>query len=233
MPAGVDLVRESAGAVGIAMFSNVPSAMTSMRNRRQVLNALAVAFAMPWSANAQNRAAKELIAGISVLPWLTVGHSTVDSVRGPIQALMNASPRPWYREGRSEITGGSVMTVSTLAGDGMVGEKGLRILSMVFDPSKRLQLAIFMVQRGWKDANVNPLIQRISNRYSALAAPVRIQDRQSEASDYYVFFDMGRFIVEISIPQSGDLIEVNFTTKEIHARMRMADGTYELFKPYL
>ncbi|WP_218383175.1 hypothetical protein [Acidovorax sp. sic0104] len=125
------------------------------------------------------------------------------------------------------------MTLSTLAGRGLANEDGLRIFTMVFDRNQRAQLAIFVVDKGWKDANVQPLISRLRARYASFATPVRLQDGDSEATDYYYFFDIGRFCIEITIPQHGTNATVYFTTKEIHRQLRIADRSYDVFKNYL
>lgn len=207
---------------------------TPTLSRRAAIYAIAAA-GIPALASAQpKRTPKELIASVPVLPWLTVGVSTLASVQGPVQSMLSVEPpRPWFRDGPSEITGGSFMNISQLNGSGMVGEQGLRILTIVFDPQKVVQLVMFSVERGWQDANIKPLINRITSRYLHLADPVLIRDGESEATDYFVFFDLGRFVVEIMVPQHGTFLTVNFTTKEINQRMRTADGTFHLFKPYL
>lgn len=208
--------------------------LKSTLNRRAVLCTIAAAGIPALASATPKKIPKELIASVPVLPWLTVGVSTQSSIRGPIQSMLSGEPpKPWFREGPSEITGGSYMNISRLAGNGMLGETGLRILTIVFDTQKVAQLVIFSVERGWQDANIKPLINRITSRYLHMADPVIIRDGESEATDYFVFFDMGRFVVEIMVPQHGTFLTVNFTTKEIHKRMRLADGTYQLFKPYL
>jgi len=202
--------------------------------RRRELLGLASLLILPVDAvKAQSKATQHLVAAIPVFPWLQIGQTTLSEMRGPVQAMLSANPRPWYRDGPSEITGGTFMTVSTLAGNGVANEDGLRIFTTVFDTNQRAQLAIFVVEKGWNDANVQPLIKRMTARYSAYASPVRIQDGESDATDYYIFFDIGRFCIEITIPQHGTNATVYFTTKEIHRKLRMADRTYDLFKPYL
>lgn len=217
------------------MESTPVQLMTKKKNfRRKLLAAigLMVAGGLPVLA-AVRKTPKELIASVPVFPWLNIGQTTLQNAQGPIQAMLSSSPPPLFREGPSEITGGSFMTVSSLHGSGMLGETGLRVLTIVFDKNKCAQLAIFVVDRGWNNANTQPLLNRIAERYSSYAEPVRIQDAQSDATDVYYFFDLGRFVIEISVPQFGDFLQVVFTTKEIHAQMRMADRTYDLFKPYL
>ena len=207
--------------------------VTPMLNRRVVLCSIAACGVSPFALATPKRIPKELIASVPVFSWLTVGSSTHSSVRGPIQSMLSATPRPWFREGPSDITGGTFMNISHLQGNGMLDEVGLRILTIVFDTERIAQLVMFSVDRGWQDKNLKPLINRITSRYSHMTDPVVVQDGESEATDFFVFFDMGKFVVEIQVPQHGTFLTVNFTTKAIHQKMRMADGTFHLFKPYL
>lgn len=202
-------------------------------SRRDLLVLVGALGLMPAVSQAQNPAARHLVGALPVFPWLKIGQTTVNEVRGPVQSMMNASPKPWFRQGASEITGGTFMSISTMAGRGIADEDGLRILTMVFDPSQRAQLAIFVVDKGWNNANVQPLINRITSRYASFAAPVRIQDGESEATDAYYLFDIGRYVIEIAIPQHGTNATVYFATKELHRKVRMADRTYDLFKSHL
>lgn len=201
--------------------------------RRDLLGLASLLLLPPGASMAQSKPAQHLVAAIPVFPWLLIGQTTLSEMRGPVQAMLSANPRPWYRDGPSEITGGTFLSISTLAGNGVANEDGLRIFTTVFDRNQRAQLVIFVVEKGWKDANVQPLINRMTARYAAYASPVRIQDGDSDATDYYIFFDIGRFCIEITIPQHGTNATVYFTTKEIHRQLRMADRTYELFVPYL
>lgn len=201
--------------------------------RRRELVTLAALFSLPGTSVMAQGAGRHLVPSIPVFPWLHVGQTTLSEVRGPVQSLMNASPRPWFRDGTSEITGGTYISVSSLAGQGVANEEGLRILTMVFDKSQRAQLAIFVVDKGWKDANVQPLIKRLSQRYASYAKPARLQDGDSDATDYYVFFDIGKFCIEIAVPQHGSNATVHFTTKDLHKQLRIADGSYELFKKHI
>ena len=209
-----------------------PGPLSAAISRRDALFLIGGSAAAPW-ASAQGTAGKHLVASIPVLPWLSIGQTTENDVRGPVQSLMNAKPRPWFRDGASEITGGRYMSISSLAGRGVAGEEGLKILTMVFDTARRAQLAIMTVDKGWNGANVEPLIARMTARYRSYAQPVRIRDGDSEATDLYIFFDIGRFCIEIAIPQHGSYASVHFTTKAIHKLIRTADGTFDLFVPYL
>lgn len=204
------------------------------QSRRQFTVALA-AGCWALAAGAQDkRIPKELIPSVPVFPWLTIGETSYDAAKAVYQRMLtSSSPRPWFREGASEITGGTFMTISELSSKGMAGELGLKVITTVFDTQKKAQMAIFLLDRGWNDANVNPLIARMEGRYTLYADPIRVQDDRGESSDYYIIFDMGRFIVEISIPQHGTFLSVYFTTKELHRKIRIADGTYELFKKHL
>lgn len=202
-------------------------------NRRSMIAGLASMLLPTLVSGQTRRMPKDLIPSIPVFSWLNIGETTMAGVRGPIQSIRHQSPGSWYNEGSSEITGGTFMTVSDLNSQGMLGEDGLKVLTVVFDVMRKAQLAIFLVERGWNDARVKPLINRITKRYASMGEPVRVDDGASEASDYYVIFDLGRFIIEISIPQHGTFLSVYFTTKEIHERLRMADGTHHIFAPYL
>lgn len=203
----------------------------SRRNFTLAMMALVCAV----GARAQDkRIPKELIPSVPVFPWLKIGETSYDAVRATYQRMISSSsPKPWFRDGISEITGGAYLTISELSSKGMAGELGLKVITTVFDTQKKAQMAIFLLDRGWNDANVSPLIARMEGRYTLYADPIRVQDDRGESSDYYIIFDMGRFIVEVSIPQHGTFLSVYFTTKELHRKIRIADGTYELFKKHL
>lgn len=204
------------------------------QTRRQISVALLTGWWALTAGAQSKRIPKELIPSIPVFPWLKVGETTYDAAKVVYQRMLtSSSPRPWFREGGSEITGGTYMTISELSSKGMLGELGLKVITTVFDVRKKTQMVIFLLDRGWNDANVGPLIARMEERYAQYADPIRIQDDRGESSDYYIIFNMGRFIVEISIPQHGTFLSVHFTTKELHSRIRAADGTYELFAKYL
>ena len=180
-----------------------------------------------------NEAQRQMLTTLPVFPWLVLQQSTTSSIQSNVQALVNSVQGITHTWGGSEITGGETLNINKVLGEGLLGEKDLRILSISFSPSRKLELVTFMVDRGWKNANVQPLIDRISARYAMYASPVKIMDGQSEATDQYFVFDIGRFVIEIAVPQHGTFIPVYFTTKEIHRKMRITDNTYDLFKEHL
>jgi hypothetical protein len=89
------------------------------------------------------------------------------------------------------------------------------------------------IDRGWQDRNIAPLLRSLSSRYSSITEPVTIGDPESEATDRTVLFDIGRFIIEVQIPQHGTFVTATFTTKALLHRMRSADRTIEPIRPYL
>ncbi len=180
-----------------------------------------------------NDAQKMAMTSLPVMPWLSIKQTHITSAQAKAQVIASSTPGVLNQQADSEITGGASITLALGAGNGLLGEKGFRILSMAFTPTGTLELVTFMFDRGWQDANIQPLLERVKRKYEIYADPELVMDGESEASDRYYIFDIGRFVIELSVPQHGSFIPVYFTTKETYRRMRMADSTYPLFEPIL
>ncbi len=178
-------------------------------------------------------AQRYMLTSLPVLPWLSIKETTVSSVQAQVQAIVTSHPGIIQQWSDSEITGGPSLPVNSLVGDGLLGEKGLRIFSLHFDSSRRLELVIFMVERSWNEKNVAPLIERVTKRYARYASPILIANGHEEATDKYLVYDIGRFVIEIGLPQYSTFVPVYFTTKKTHKMMRQTDNTYNQFEPYL
>ena len=180
-----------------------------------------------------NEAQRQMLTTLPVFPWLILQETTISNIQNNVQRLVNSEPGITHAWGDSAITGGDVLNVNKSLGGGLLGETDLRILSIAFNPSRKLELVTFMVDRGWKNRNVQPLIDKITERYATYASPVKIMDGKSEATDQYFVFDIGRFVIEIAVPQHGSFVPVYFTTKNTHRKMRVMDNTYDLFQAHL
>lgn len=89
-----------------------------------------------------------------------------------------------------------------------------------------------MFDRGWKDKNVDGILEHLTAKYRLYNSPVKVMEGQSEATDRYYVFDIGRFIVEYAVPQQGTFTPVYFATKQVHRTMRRADRTEDVFKRF-
>lgn len=178
-------------------------------------------------------AQRQMLTSLPVTPWLSLRESTISSVQQKLQQIIDARPGIVPQWGDSQITGGALVTVSSVAGAGLLGEKGLRIFSLNFDLSQKLELVIFMFERGFGGANIGITLDRVARRFSKYASPIKIMDNTSEAADKYYIFDIGRFVIEVAIPQFGTFVTVNFSSKDTHKKMRIADSSYDLFMPVL
>ena len=211
--------------------------MVGISRRSVSLGMLAVALVPSIASAAQNGsqiARNHLIQSIPVLPWLKIGETTMTQVRPPIQQMITTyGGALLVKEGDSVETGGTFINLASAKESGLLNEQGLRVLTLDFDQSQRAQMAVFMVNRGWKDKNIEPLVSRMVRRYSNLATPVSITDPNSEASDKTILFPIGKFVIEIQLPQHGTFATVTFTTKAILARLRTIDGTLHLLKDHL
>jgi hypothetical protein len=176
----------------------------------------------------------QLLRSLPVFPWLKIGETSINDVRVPIQQLKTTyGGRLLLKDGASPETGGTFINLSAAVSGGLLGEPGLTMLTIDFDQQNKAQMAVFWVSKGWGDANIRPLVERVSARYANYANPVVISDPESEATDKTVLYDMGRFVAEIRVPQQGSYAFVTFTTKELLKKIRMMDGTYDLLKKYL
>lgn len=176
-------------------------------------------------------AQRYLLASLPVNDWLELRQTTLSDVRGRVQSIVASTRGASFNGGPSEITNGEAMTVSAITS--LLGDPWLRVFSLVFDPKGVLELVIFMFQRKDGDRNVPEIINRLIRKLEPYAPPILIAGTDDEATDKYYLYDIGNFVVEMSIPQYSSLIPVYFTTKATHKIMRTADRTYNKFQPYL
>lgn len=175
-------------------------------------------------------ARNQFVQSIPVLPWLKLAETTLNDVRMPVQQLKSQYEGALLiRDGASAETGGTFITLSTALPHGMLNEPGLQLLTLDFDERQKLQMVVFRVNRGWRDRNLQPLVERMMRRYRNLAEPDFLGDPDSEETDKTVLFDVGRFVIEIRLPQHGTYATATFTTKAILKRLRETDGTLAIF----
>lgn len=175
---------------------------------------------------------KHALTSLPVLPsGLALGSSTQDSVRSELQPWIDGGAI--VNEGVSAYTSGTLLNVAQAYGDGIAGELGLRLMSLNFERDRTLGLVFFMVQRGWQDRNVEPLIDRLVERYSMYTSPILVKDGRGENSDQYILLNMERFIVEIAIPEKGSFAQVTFATREIYEAIKKQEGTSDLLFPWV
>ncbi|BCU08452.1 hypothetical protein [Allochromatium tepidum] len=175
---------------------------------------------------------KHALTSLPVLPsGVSLGTSTPRSVRPDLQRLIDGGAI--LSEGVSAYTSGALMNVAQTYGDGLAGELGLRLMSLNFGRDQTLALVFFMVQRGWQDQNVEPLIDRLVERYGPYTSPIFVQDGRGENSDRYVLFNLERFIVEIAIPENGSFSQVTLATREVYEMIKKQEGTADLLFPWL
>lgn len=180
-----------------------------------------------------NDAQKMAMTSLPVMPWLSIKQTHITSAQAKAQTIASSAPGTMNEQSDSIVTGGAAITLALGTSKGLFGEKGFRIMSMAFNPGRTLELVTFMFDRGWNDENIKPLLERVKRKYEIYADPELVMDGESEASDRYYIFDIGRFVVELAVPQYGTFIPVYFTTKDTYRRMRMADSTYHLFAPII
>ena len=175
-------------------------------------------------------ARNSFVQTIPVLPWLKLAETTIQEVRVPIQQLKTQYQGTLLmQDGTSVETGGTFINLSTALPQGMLNEQGLQMLTLDFDERRRLQMVVFRINRGWKDKNLSPLVDRMVRRYGNLAEPDLMSDSQSEATDRTLLFDIGRFAIEVRLPQHGTYATATFTTKVILKKLRTVDGTIHIF----
>lgn len=188
-----------------------------------------IASPVLMAGSTQGEFNKLAVKSLPVFGWLIVGESTESSVRPVLQSTLNSGMGAIFNEGESEITqGGSLLSLSQVGGPGIEGEDGLRLLSMAFGRDRKLAWVSWMVERGVRDARVEPLINRMIARYGSQATPITVADTRGEATDFYVLFDMGRFIVEVAVPQHGTFATVLFCTRAIYDILKREEGTDDL-----
>lgn len=177
---------------------------------------------------------KMLIPSLPVFPWLSIAETKKTQVRSPIQAMITSHQGyVMLTDGVSVETGGAFINLATSSKQGLLGIDGCSMINLDFGPDDKAQLVSLSIDRGWRNKTVQPLIASLTSRYAAITPPVFIRDGDSEATDATVLFDIGRFVVEALIPQHGTLLTVNFTTKELLTKLRTADRTIDLIRPYL
>ena len=198
------------------------------------LSPFAAVAAGPSGKSGMSELQKMMITALPVLPWLSLGETRQSEVRAPLQQLISSHQGyVMVTDGTSVETGGSFINLATSSKAGLMGIAGCQMLNLDFDGSGKAQLVSLSVDRGWRDKNVAPLVSSLTQRYASITTPVTIRDSESEATDATVLFDIGRFIVEVQLPQHGTLVTVNFTTKALLTRLRIADGTFKTLAPYL
>ncbi|CAN7644892.1 hypothetical protein LJR129_005006 [Acidovorax sp. LjRoot129] len=177
---------------------------------------------------------KQMITALPVLPWLSLGETTITQVRAPIQQLI-ASHRGYVMvtDGTSVETGGAFINLASSSKFGLMGVAGCNMVTLDFEGSRKAQLVALTVDRGWANKNEAPLLDSLTSRYASITPPVTVRDGDSEASDKTMLFDIGRFVVEAQVPQHGTFLTVTFTTKELLKKLRTMDGTVKMLLPYL
>ena len=171
---------------------------------------------------------KLAVRALPVMPWLVVGVTKANMVAAKVQ-----NQKLMVVNGTFAHTGGPLINLASPIDDVFPGETGLRLVSMGFEQDQKLAAVTFLVERGCRDKDLEPLIRRIAARYSAYAAPIRVGDNRGDNGDWYVLFDLGRFTVEIAVPEDSKRARVVFATREIYESMRHADGTADLLLPKL
>lgn len=234
---GGQFLAELKGAA-LQILLKLQTAVNSSRealSRRNI--SLAMVFAILLASGATQArptdaqiARNNFVQSIPVLPWLKLAETTVHEVRTPIQQLKNQYQGALLiQEGTSAETGGMFINLSMALPQGMLNEPGLQMLTLDFDERKILQMVVFRINRGWKDRNLTPLVERMTGRYRNLAEPDFLGDPDSEATDKTLLFDIGRFAIEVRLPQHGTYATATFTTKTILKRLRTVDSTIQIF----
>ena len=177
---------------------------------------------------------RNLIPALPVFPWLSVGETKKVQLLPKLQQIISSEPaHVMVTSGSSADTGGEFVNLASVSKAGLLGIPGCQIVNIDFAADGKAQLVTWFVDRGWNDKNVQPLIVSLSKRYSAISPPRFLRDSETEATDTTILFDIGRFIVELQVPQHGSLLTVTFTTKTILAQLRTADRTIDVLRPYL
>lgn len=179
-------------------------------------------------STAQGQINKLAVKVLPVMPWLIVGSSKLNQVSARLEQMKVVSISGVFAH-----TGGPLINAVHPIGDLFPGEEGLRIASLGFEKDNHLVSVVFVVERGFQSKNIEPLIRRMESRYSSMAQPIRVGDDRGDNKDRYVLFDLGRYTVEILIPQHGQRARVIFATREIYEEMKRADRTGDLLLPRL
>ena len=197
---------------------------------------LCLVYCMPALAKPTDAqiARNGFVQAIPVLPWLTLGETTKQQVLPQVQRLKTQYQGALLvSDGVSVETGGYFINLATAIPQGMLNEQGLQMLTLDFDARQVLQLVVFQINRGWKDKNLPPFVERMKRRYSNLANPDYLGDPLSEATDKVIIFDIGKFVIELRLPQHGTYATGTLTTKEILRKLRAIDGTIHIYSDLL
>jgi len=193
----------------------------------------------PQVQQSKNLAGQNLIkiTSIPVFPWLSLGKTSCQQAR---TAIAQFSGVGIISSGdASTITGGEFMNVTNVPlrmEAFLFGEPGLRAASIHCDPSPKGRTAsyvVWMVERGERDRFLTPLINRLTQRYHNYAVPLSFSDGRGESEDRYILFDLGRFVVEIALPQDQEKAYVTFASRSIYEQTRKQRGLWDLVGPYL
>ncbi len=212
-------------------------------SRREVALALLVSTCVPQALAQKSSPGqpggmtdiqRSLIPSLPVFSWLSVGETTKAQLMPKLQQVITSQQsHVMVTSGDSAETGGEFVNLASASKAGLMGIPGCQIVNINFGSDGKAQLVTWSVDRGWNDKNVQPLIATLTNRYSAISRPVVLRDSDSEATDTTILFDIGRFIVELQVPQHGSLLTATFTTKSMLAQLRAADRTIDILRPYL
>lgn len=178
---------------------------------------------------------KLIVQALPVLPWLVVGESSANTVK---TELVRHDELRIGSSGVSAVTGGPLLNLAERKlrlASGAASIPGLRVLSLNFNPEgeQRLSYVSYMVERGTRDRFVQPMIERLVVAYQNYAKPIRVKDDRGETTDQYILFDLGRYVVEVSLGEGGVFFNVTFATRAIYERIRHANGAADLVLPYL
>lgn len=178
---------------------------------------------------------KMLLQSIPVFNWLSVGLTTrqelgkaMDSFRQiyGAQLFMDMSVSP--------LTSGQMINLGAVTKTGLLNETGMKVLTVDLDSrNQKVDRVCAYFDKGWRDVNIQAVVNKYIGIYSKYSRPVFISDAESEASDEIIIFEIGKFVVEISLPQSGTLFNLTVTTKYNLRKMRSIDGTLHLIEKHL
>lgn len=190
------------------------------------LSFLALVPASAGASDAQAMMNQMTVRSLPVFNWLVVGESTDKSVLPSLQ-----KSGMLLSEGVSAYTGGKLINAANLSikKPSALDVPGLKIISMSFNRSQKLESVVMMIDRGYGDAAVPRIVSWLDGKYSGLATPRNIRDDRGEGEDRYRYYDFGRFAVELSVPEYGSYANITFATKSLHQSMRQADGTSSVF----
>ena len=185
-------------------------------------------------ARGQQALRNRMLQSLPVLPWLELGETTLNQVRPIAESMINSNPgKVLVSYADSAETGGTFMSFATASKSGLLDDPTLQIFRIDFDERDRAQMLVMMFDRGWKDKNVQPILERITRKLAPYTAPIPLTDADSEATDKTYLYDIGKFAVELRVPQFGSYVTATFTTKVLLRKLRTLDRSIEMFKSYL